>query len=130
KWFIRPVKSRMSSWAGRFCSQSGTRRCLIIGPRYLTPAMSRLVDSSSQGKKNMSDLCLTWVSNCNDSNFNEYLVFFKSLQEKQSRFIGDTVVLTNSLEDHYRQQLRSLGCLIYDVNQFQPPPKIDWVVRD
>lgn len=78
----------------------------------------------------MSDLCLTWVSNCNDSNFNEYLVFFKSLREKQSRFIGDTVVLTNSLEDHYRQQLRSLGCLIYDVNQFQPPPKIDWVVRD
>src|SRR5690606_3940220 len=106
----------MSSWAGRFCSQSGTRRCLLIGSRYLTPAMSRLVDSSSQGKQNITDLCRTWVRNCNDSNFNEYPVFFKPHRQKQSRCNGDTVVLTNTLEDHYRQQVRSRGCLIYDVN--------------
>lgn len=57
----------------------------------------------------MSDLFLTWASNCTDQNISEYLVYFRSLKEKTN---ADVVCLTNDLSSEYEKQIAATGCHI------------------
>lgn len=68
------------------------------------------------------DLYLTWASNCNEANFPEYLVYFKSL--KKFKNTADAVCLTNALEDRYRGELKQFCHVV------QSETKIEWIVRD
>lgn len=58
----------------------------------------------------MNDLFLTWASNCNNQNIEEYLVYFQSLKDKVRD--ADVVCLTNNLSHEHEQKIALTGCLI------------------
>lgn len=73
----------------------------------------------------MSDLFLTWASDCTEENFSEYLVYFKSLKNKSHD--ADVVCLTNSLKPEYEAKISALGCRVKHVSSDFP---CEWVLRD
>lgn len=73
----------------------------------------------------MSQLVLTWVSNCNQNNFPEYKVFFKSL--RATGYSDEIVILTNSLDPEYREEFKKFDCVIQDVD---PQIQVYYILRD
>ena len=73
----------------------------------------------------MSDLFLTWASDCTEENFSEYLVYFKSLKEKT--YDTDVVCLTHSLAPKYESKISALGCR---VKRISSDFSCEWVLRD
>jgi len=58
----------------------------------------------------MSDLFLTWASNCADHNISDYLVYFKSLKNKSHA--SEVVCLTNNLASEYECLITATGCQV------------------
>lgn len=70
----------------------------------------------------MSDLFLTWASDCTEENISEYLVYFKSLKNKARD--ADVVCLTHSLAPEHAFKISALGCRVKQV------ASCEWVLRD
>jgi hypothetical protein len=58
----------------------------------------------------MSDLFLTWASNCTNQNISEYLVYFHSLKNKA--YGSEVVCLTNNLAPEHEDEIKATGCRV------------------